>query len=57
MYDTIKLVSDGVVHETLDRDELRWPAAWAWRPDLKPQSDPPLAEWFVGAFVISEGGA
>ena len=52
VFDTIKAVSAGVVAETLNRDELRWPLAWACRPELAPETDPPSATWFVGAAVL-----
>jgi hypothetical protein len=52
VFDTIKRVEDGVVRETIDRDKLRWPVAWACKPGLEPPSDPPPAEWFSGAAVI-----
>ncbi|HEU0167808.1 MAG TPA: hypothetical protein VFS62_08530 [Chloroflexota bacterium] len=52
VYDTIKLVEDGLVKDTLDRDKLRWPVAWGCRPELRPASDPPDATWFDGAFVL-----
>ncbi|MHB8621223.1 MAG: 2-C-methyl-D-erythritol 2,4-cyclodiphosphate synthase [Chloroflexota bacterium] len=50
--DTLKLVRDGLVEETLDRERLRWPVAWACRRGLEPATDPPAAEWFVGAAVL-----
>lgn len=52
VYDTIKLVTDGVVQETLNRDELRWPVGWASVPEHQPPTDPPPADWFVGAHVV-----
>jgi len=54
VYDTIKLVEDGLVQATLDRELLRWPVAWACLPELKPTTEPPPAEWFEGAFVVED---
>lgn len=55
VFDTIKLVEDGWVKATLERDQLRWPVAWACRADLKPAFEPPEASWFEGAFVLDAG--
>ena len=57
VFDTIKLAQDGFVRETLNRDELAWPVAWANRPGLDPETDPPSGDWFVGAvaFDVEEG--
>ena len=52
VYDTIKRVQDGLVVETVDRAVLRWPLAWAYTASNQPATDPPEAEWFVGAAVI-----
>jgi hypothetical protein len=52
VFDTIKRVQDGVVQDTIDREKLRWPLAWAARSGYEPLTDPPLAEWFVGAAVV-----
>jgi len=52
VFDTIKRVEDGVVVETVDRDQLRQPLAWACTPQNSPDADPPTAEWFVGAAVV-----
>ncbi|HLG72791.1 MAG TPA: 2-C-methyl-D-erythritol 4-phosphate cytidylyltransferase [Chloroflexota bacterium] len=52
VFDTIKRVENGLVVETIDRDKLRWPLAWAYTPENVPASDPPPAEWFVGAAVL-----
>ena len=52
VFDTIKRVEDGIVAETIDRDKLRWPVAWACRPELAAAGDPPPAEWFRGAAVV-----
>ena len=54
VFDTIKLVDDGWVKATLDRDQLRWPLAWACRRDLRPEGVSPPPEWFEGAFVLEE---
>ncbi len=53
VFDTIKVVEQGLVIETLDREQLRWPVAWAYRPELAPQADPPTADWFVGAEMVN----
>jgi hypothetical protein len=52
VFDTIKLVEGDLVQATLDRDQLRWPVAWACLPELTPPSAEPPAEWFEGAFVL-----
>ena len=52
VFDTIKRVEDGLVVETLDRERLRWPLAWACVPEHRPESDPPAAPWFEGAAVV-----
>ena len=52
VFDTIKLVDEGAVRETIDREKLRWPVAWGSREELKPPADPPPAEWFVDAVVV-----
>ena len=52
VFDTIKLVEDGWVKATLDRDQLRWPIAWACRSELRPASEHPEVSWFEGAFVL-----
>ncbi|HLQ31306.1 MAG TPA: 2-C-methyl-D-erythritol 4-phosphate cytidylyltransferase [Chloroflexota bacterium] len=54
VFDTIKRVEDGLVQETIDRDRLRWPVAWACIPSLKPPTDPPPAQWFEGAVEVRE---
>jgi hypothetical protein len=56
VYDTIKRVEGGCAAETLDRDALRQPVAWACTPENEPPSDPPPAEWFVGAAAIESPG-
>jgi hypothetical protein len=45
-------VEAGTVQETVDRDKLRWPLAWACAPGQEPDTDPPAAGWFVGAEVV-----
>jgi 2-C-methyl-D-erythritol 4-phosphate cytidylyltransferase len=52
VFDTIKRVQDGLVLDTIDREQLRWPLAWACTPQHEPQADPPAAEWFEGAAVV-----
>jgi 2-C-methyl-D-erythritol 4-phosphate cytidylyltransferase len=52
VFDTVKRAQDGVVQETIDRERLRWPLAWACTPDHEPAIDPPPPEWFVGAMVV-----
>ena len=51
-FDTIKRVRDGIVRESIDRRDVRWPLAWACLPEHQPQSDPPPAEWFLDALVV-----
>ncbi|HEX6511092.1 MAG TPA: hypothetical protein VF157_02255 [Chloroflexota bacterium] len=53
VFDTIKVVEDGIVRETLGRERLRWPLAWACIAGREPDGDPPDAEWFVGAAVVA----
>jgi hypothetical protein len=53
VFDTIKLVADGFVEATLDRDRLGWPLAWAYHPGLEPPTDPPPPEWFEDAAVVA----
>ena len=52
VFDTIKRAQDGIVLETIDRDTLRWPLAWACTAEHEPGSDPPPAGWFVGAAAV-----
>ena len=52
VFDTIKRAESGVVLETLDRDQLRQPLAWACTAGYEPVSDPPSAEWFIGAGAV-----
>jgi hypothetical protein len=52
VFDTIKRVEAGLVAETIDRDKLRWPQAWAYTPDNTPSTNPPEAAWFVDAWVV-----
>lgn len=50
--DTIKRVENGIVQDTIDREKLRWPLAWASAPGHEPDTDPPPADWFTGATVV-----
>ncbi|MDE3075226.1 MAG: 2-C-methyl-D-erythritol 4-phosphate cytidylyltransferase, partial [Chloroflexota bacterium] len=43
VFDTIKLEQDGYVRETLDREQHRWPRAWACLDQLAPNAPP--GEW------------
>ncbi|HVA24676.1 MAG TPA: hypothetical protein VMW62_09800 [Chloroflexota bacterium] len=52
VFDTIKRAQAGVVQETIDRERLRWPLAWACTTKHEPLTDPPSAEWFQGAFAV-----
>ncbi len=52
VFDTIKRVRDGVVQATVQRDNLRWPIAWAYSPGFEPRGDPPPAAWFESAAVV-----
>jgi hypothetical protein len=52
VFDTIKRVEDGIVQETIDREKLRWPLAWACSTGHEPDADPPPPDWFMGAVVV-----
>ncbi|MBV9121519.1 MAG: hypothetical protein JOZ39_12490 [Chloroflexi bacterium] len=54
VFDTIKLTADSVVVATLDRDQLRWPLAWACQSDQAPLTDPPAADWFLDAVTFEQ---
>ncbi|MGH2365129.1 MAG: hypothetical protein ACRDGF_06895 [Chloroflexota bacterium] len=52
--DTLKRVEGTRVIETLNRDEYRWPRAWAYTAACRPARNPPAAQWFVGAATVAE---
>lgn len=57
VFDTIKRVQNALVTDTLDRDQLRQPLAWAWTPENDPVSDPPPSDWFIGAAALEGDGS